>query len=144
MKECPLCGSKDIKKDGHRTLRDGKTKVQRWECNACNKKFTFQNKDPSLTIEVMNLHAKEYSTRQIEAVLMEKFNIKRASGNISIDIKRYWYKIEDFIDKNIPDDAETVEMGYKELWQYLPKGSKKHIIKTIDEEYYMKKYWEKE
>jgi integrase len=71
---CPECGSINVKRDGHRYLKDG-SDIQRWICKQCIHRFSEREPLQKTSKQSLNTSSALAGKRQICAILEEAKNL---------------------------------------------------------------------
>lgn len=112
MINCRFCGSKNYAKIGYRYNKKGK--IQRYLCNNCNRKFTFDNgflhkefRDKVITSS-LDLYFNGLSLRKISNHFYSCYNIKVSYATIYNWIIEYSRKISMTVSDYILESSDTI------------------------------------
>ncbi len=127
--ECAYCGSRDLRKDGHRKTRFGKK--QRMECKSCDRKFTIDaefgklSTNPEVISVVLDLYFKGISLRKIQDHLKQFYKMEVDHSTVYRWIRRYTEQIHKFTQGLTPEtgkvwhsDEMKIKVGDKWKWQW--------------------------
>lgn len=141
---CPLCESREIKRNGKRKTKVGKR--QRYLCLNCNKSFMIDEPfkgiigDPQIVSSCLDLYFKGISLRKIADHIKQFSGIEVSYVTVHNWVKRYMKLINAYVDRLDPqlgmvwhvDEMKVKTSGqWSWLWNVMDEETRFMLVSTI-------------